>query len=388
MHVAELSLRNVRRLRTADLALVKGVNLLIGANAQGKTTALEALHYLATTTSHRTRRHTDLIAWGEKTALLTATVCAAEGGCTELGAELARSKRPQFALARSPCTTREALGHLAVVFFSAEDLQLIKSGPGIRRRFLNLALGQMAPRYVDDLARYRRALRQRNAVIAQCADTGRPSADLASWTEALIRYATPLIRDRQRFVTDLAPSAARLHAGLAGRDEHLELRYRCQVPEEHRDSAHAIAEALRERYERTQATDLSRRATQAGPHRDDLVIRIDGRAAREFASQGQQRTAGLALRLAEVGLATQRLGDTPVLLLDDVMSELDPHRASQVLDLAGEVEQIIVTSTQLPDAFPPAAQSARTFEVIDGRVERVARRAENSSGEHNANGED
>jgi DNA replication and repair protein RecF len=191
---------------------------------------------------------------------------------------------------------------------------------------------------------------------------------LAPWTDALVRYGAPVMHDRADFVRELAPHAARLHGLLAGEKERLEVKYHCSVPPEALGDVDSVAATLRQRYEATVAQDGAHRTTHVGPHRDELRLHINGRLARQFASQGQQRTAALALRLAEIPLATRRVGEPPVLLLDDVMSELDPHRAEQVLGLVTEVEQILLTGTHLPVVAGWPAEEVCAFEVRDGAV--------------------
>jgi len=372
VHVAELKVRNFRRLRAAEVSFPGRLNLLIGANAQGKTTLLEALAYLATTASPRTSRYADLITWGEPTATMGAVVRYARGGEVELRATLSREQGRLFALGQGSCAAGDLVGHLAVVFFSVEDLQLIKGGPAHRRRFLNLELGQVLPRYLQDLARYRRALRQRNAILARRSDSAAPAAELSPWTDALVRYGAPVIHDRAEFVAELAPHAARLHAVLGGEQEQLEVRYHCSVPSDVLGDLERVAAALRERYEATLTQDRARRTTHIGPHRDELLLHVNGKLARQFASQGQQRTAALALRLAEIPLVTRRLGEPPVLLLDDVMSELDPHRAGQVLGLVTEVEQVVLTGTHLPIVAGWPAEEVCALEVCDGAVSALS----------------
>jgi DNA replication and repair protein RecF len=237
----------------------------------------------------------------------------------------------------------------------------------LRRRFLNTALAALRPLYLDDLQRYRRALRQRNELLRRLRDGGRDAGDLAPWTEQLAISGAAVATARERFIADLATRAAELH-GLVGGGEKLGLAYRGDLAEA--GGQEAAGTRLRERLAHLADLEVRRGTTLAGPHRDDLEIEINGVPARQYASQGQQRTAALALKLGQAQVAQEWTGEPPLLLLDDCLSELDPTRARAVLDLADTLDGLLVTSAKLDPVLAERAGAA-VYEVRDGQVQRV-----------------
>ncbi len=370
MHVSHLSLTNFRNIARAELLLTPGITVFRGANAQGKTSLLESIRLLATAASHRTSRELELIRWGTDCAQVDGIIERSLRGPIELTVRLlSQGKRCSIA-DRNARLTREFVGHLVVVLFAVEDLELVKGRPASRRRFLNLELGQTTIRYLDDLSRYRRALRQRNAILRASTGSSGRASELQPWTEALALYGANLTADRAEFLDSLSARAQEVQRILGGAEEELELRYRSSVQSDARSSAATAQAELERLLGEHMAEDLARGSTSVGPHRDDFEVLIGGRSAKKYASQGQQRTAVLSLRLAETQLLAERLGEQPVLMLDDVMSELDQRRAEAVLECTGPVRQILVTTT---DWLPRLrADHWRQFEVVAGRVEEMA----------------
>ncbi len=247
---------------------------------------------------------------------------------------------------REVAGAREIIGRVQAVLFWVGELQVVKGSPGDRRRFLNAAIGQMSARYLDDLARYRRALRQRNEVLRALARGGPDGRLLAPWTHALVEAGAPITVDRAGLVEALAAEAAPLHSRLGAGAEELVVRYAPSVP---LDGDADVADAFYARLEATHGREVERGSTQVGPHRDDIEFTIDGVDVRRFGSQGQQRTAALALKLAQARIASARTGTEPILLLDDCLSELDADRGAAMLDLSADREQMIVTSACCPE---------------------------------------
>ena len=247
-------------------------------------------------------------------------------------------------------------GHFRVALFWPDDLGLIKAGPELRRRFLNQMLVQVETGYARALAGLRRVLEQRNSLLKRIA-SGQGGEDmLDAWNQELVQVSAEIVAARAKAVVQLAPEAARCHAEIAS-GESLEIRY--EGPPE--NLAEAVNNSL--------AEDLRRGTTSVGPHRDDLKVMLDGHEARSYASQGQQRTAVVSLKLAEAALIGQRAGERPVLLLDDVLSELDGERRAALLEEVGSGGQVIVTSVEA-GPFPPALiAQAMVWTVNSGRIE-------------------
>ncbi len=358
MLLRRLQLRNHRNYGHLDLVPGPGINVFIGANGQGKTNLLEAVSMLALSSSPRAHREIELVGPVAPESRIEAEV---EQGGNRL--ELAISLHVDGDRARRTIEVdgvrRRAYdlpGHFRVTLFWPDDLGLVKAGPDQRRRFLNQMLVQVEPGYARALAGLRRVLEQRNSLLKRMA-AGEESADvLAAWDEELVRIGGEIARARAAAVLELQPDAARSHAEIAA-GERLELRY--QGPPE--DLAEAVHNSLSE--------DLRRGTTSIGPHRDDLALLLNGQEARGFGSQGQQRTAVVSLKLAEASLVERRTGERPVLLLDDVLSELDGERRAALLRLVGGEGQVIITSVEA-GPFPPELMSlARVWQVHQGRVD-------------------
>ncbi len=350
MHLRSLSLDNFRCYERARFELPPGLNVILGPNASGKTTLLEAIYLLATTTSPRTSTAGAMIRHGSTSARVTG-VFERDGHEVTIRVTLGdpsggRSSAKTIEVdGREVAGAREIIGRVQAVLFWVGELQVVKGSPGDRRRFLNAAIGQMSARYLDDLARYRRALRQRNEVLRALARGGSDGRLLAPWTHALVEAGGPITVDRAGLVEALAAEAAPLHSRLGAGAEELVVRYAPSVP---LDADADVADAFYTRLEATHRREVERGSTQVGPHRDDIQLTIDGVDVRRFGSQGQQRTAALALKLAQARIAGARTATEPILLLDDCLSELDADRGAAMLDLSADREQMIVTSACCP----------------------------------------
>ena len=376
MHLSQLHLTNLRCHPEVSLALPPGLNLFLGPNGAGKTTLLEAVMLLATGRSPRTNWLRELIRQDTTEALAAGDFSPASGPALPVRVRLTREGpgdcRRELTLGGAPpASLGELMQRLPVVFFEPDDLGLVKAGARERRRFLNLALCGLRPLYLEDLLRYRRALQQRNALLKLAAQGRAAGADLAPWTAQLVRAGAQLMADRQWLIESLAPRAAELYRELSGDAEPLELRYRPDV--ECREAGlPERMEAFCEALEETEDRELRRGATQVGPHRDDLLLVLGGRAARDFASQGQQRTAALSLKLAQAQVLAGLRAESPLVLLDDCLSELDEHRRAQVLGLVSQFDQILLT-TAGPPPLPAELGAAQLWQVTPGHVEAVAR---------------
>jgi DNA replication and repair protein RecF len=334
------------------------VNVFIGANGQGKTNLLEAVAMLALSSSPRARRDVEVVGPVAPATRIEADV-ETGGVVVELAITLAIEGDRARRVIDVDGARRRAFdlpGHFRVTLFWPDDLGLVKAGPELRRRFLNQMLVQVEPGYARALAGLKRVLEQRNSLLKRMA-SGEGGGDvLEAWNEELIRIGGEVSRARAQAVQELQPEAARCHAEIAS-GERLEIEY--QGPPEN------IAEAV----QNSLAEDLKRGSTSVGPHRDDLRIMLDGREARAYGSQGQQRTAVVSLKLAEAALVARRTGERPVLLLDDVLSELDAERRAALLKRVAGAGQVIITSVEAGPFPPDLISSARVWSVVGGEIQ-------------------
>jgi DNA replication and repair protein RecF len=354
VRLTSLQLRNYRNYSRLDLEPGNNLNVFLGANGQGKTNLLESVALLALSTSPRARRDSELVGPIAPEARVTALV---EGGGRR--AEIRISIRVEGERARRRIEVdgqaRRAVdlpGLFRVTLFWPDDLNLVKAGPEHRRRLLNEMLVQVRTGYARALSRYTRVLEQRNSLLKQVAMGEQPPSALEVWDLELARLGAELVEARRQAVADLAVTAAAGHAAISGGEE-LELRYAGPPDGD-------LLAAL----QRSRGEDLRRGSTSVGPHRDDIVIRLNGRDARAFASQGQQRTAVVSIKLAEASVVAEMTGERPVLLLDDVLSELDASRRGALLERLGEPGQVIITSVEA-DPFPEAVIGRSVVSCIE-----------------------
>jgi DNA replication and repair protein RecF len=333
------------------------VNVFIGANGQGKTNLLEAVAMLALSSSPRARRDIEVVGPVAPAARIEAEVETA-GKVVELTIALdIEGERARRVIEVDGARRRayDLPGHFRVTLFWPDDLGLVKAGPELRRRFLNQMLVQVEPGYARALGGLKRVLEQRNSLLKRMA-AGEGGGDvLAAWDEELIRIGGEVVAARERAVRELEPDAARSHSEIAA-GERLEIEY--QGPPS--DMAEAVHNSL--------AEDLRRGTTSVGPHRDDLRLKLDGRDARAYGSQGQQRTAVVSLKLAEAALVAKRTGERPVLLLDDVLSELDGERRAALLRQVSGEGQVIITSAEAGPFPPELMAGARVWNVAGGGI--------------------
>ena len=358
MELKRLQLRNHRNYAHLDLVPGPGVNVFIGANGQGKTNLLEAVAMLALSSSPRARRDIELVGPVGPGARIEADV-EAHGRRLEVTLSLTvEGDRVRRVIEVDGARRRgvDLPGHFRVTLFWPDDLGLVKVGPELRRRFLNQMLVQIEPGYARALAGLRRVLEQRNSQLKRIA-AGEEGADvLAAWNQELVAYGTEIANARAKAVNELRPYAARSHAEIAD-GERQEIAY-LGPPE---DMEAAVQKSLTE--------DLRRGSTTVGPHHDDLAISLGGRDARSYASQGQQRTAVVSLKLAEAELVARRTGERPLLLLDDVLSELDGERRGALLRKVAGEGQVIITSAEAGPFPPDLMTRARVWTVTAGEIE-------------------
>ena len=368
MILKEIHLNRYRNYDRLSLRTDHQVNLFVGANAQGKTNLLEAIYVLALTRSHRTHKDKELIAWQAEQAII-------EGGVErDLGRLLLQVRLSQHGKKASingleQRKLSQYIGSLNAVMFAPEDLEIVKGAPGIRRRFLDVELGQVYPIYLYHLTQYQKVLAQRNNMLKNWTPSGQMMMDI--WDEQLAEYGSKIIRKRQQFITQLQGWAQEIHAGITRGEEQLRIVYRPSFECEPGADEPVLINQFMIKLSQVKDQEYRRGSCLIGPHRDDLALLIDGKDAFAFGSQGQQRTAALSLKLAELELIREEVGEYPVLLLDDVLSELDRTRQSLLIDTFRGKVQTFITATGIESVGPDKIGEARLFNVREGSVTAV-----------------
>ena len=355
MILRSLTLLQFRNINHLDWEPHPRANLLVGANAQGKTNLLEALFFLGTSKPLRPGADPqDLLMQGKAEGLVRARIDREHPALTrDLEAQLRVGEPKRFLLNGKKLTPlSKLLGQLPVVLFTPDDLELVKAGPAARRLYLDLEISQASPQYLADLQRYQRALKQRNSALRLVANGEASWEAVEAFDELLIAPGAAIVQFRLQALAELAPLAAEAQCRIAGTsEEKLQLGYTSTLTDLRDAGASlptdldALMHQYRLRLRERAREERVRSTTLVGPHRDDLSLELNGQRARLFASQGQQRSTALALKLAEVQFLSQRLQEPPILLLDDVLSELDLKRQAQLLGLLDEKVQTFVTST-------------------------------------------
>ncbi len=335
MQIKKLFLKNFRNYGEEAFELSEGLNVLFGKNAQGKTNCAEAVFYLCTGASLRIRHDKQLIKMGAEHAEITAE---AENryGKVVISANIYENKREIRVNGGKISKNADLMGHINSVFFSPGELRLIQDGPDERRRFMNISISQTSPAYYTALLRYNKILDQRNALLKD-KDISLVLDTLPVWDEQLCKYAGVIIKKRVEFLEKLAPFAKEYHSFLTDGEEELLVK-----PDRNYEGTEGeIAEKLLSRLSNNYEKDLRLGFTTVGPHRDDLNVFIGGADAKAYASQGQMRTAALSLKLSEVQIFKELSGEYPVLILDDVMSELDLKRRKKLLHCISDMQTIL-----------------------------------------------
>ena len=334
-----------------------GTNIFHGENAQGKTNILESVYLCGTTKSHKGSKDREMIRFEEEEAHICMNLDK-DGSHYKIDMHLKKNKPKGIAInGLAIRSAAELLGIGNFVFFSPEDLNIIKNGPGERRRFVDLELCQLSKVYLYHLSNYNKILNQRNKLLKEIAFCPDYLDMLDVWDEQMVTYGMKVIEERENFVRRLNEIVYGIHKKLSGDREELKIHYEKNV------EASEFAKILRENREK----DLKWKTTQAGPHRDDLCFMIKEIDIRRFGSQGQQRTAALSLKLAEIELVKQEIKDTPVLLLDDVLSELDSNRQKYLLDSIHDI-QTLITCTGIDEFVENRFEINKIFRVVDGVV--------------------
>lgn len=369
MFLKNLHLRQFRNYQEQQVDFVAPKTILLGNNAQGKSNLLEAVELLATLRTHRIARDRDLVRDGENISLILATL-QREAGISDLKLTLRRNGRRTVNLNSENLRRQmDFLGVLNAVEFSSLDLDLVRGGPDGRRNWLNTLLIQLEPVYAHILQQYYKVLRQRNALLKgyQQSDVKVPPEELAVWDAQLVSVGTKVIRRRDRALQRLAPIASNWHANISNSTEVLQINYLPNIPLEEKQPEQ-VQQAFFAKIEQRSVAELHQGTTLVGPHRDEVELTINQTPARQYGSQGQQRTLVLALKLAELQLIEEVVGEPPLLLLDDVLAELDPSRQNQLLDAIQDRFQTLITTTHLGSFDSQWLKSSQILHVKAGEI--------------------
>ena len=357
MIIESIELADFRNYETLMLTFDKGTNIFYGDNAQGKTNILEAIYVVATTKSHKGSKDKDIINFNKEESHIRAYIEKDEVK-TRIDMHLRKSKSKGIAIdGQKIKKASELLGLLNVVFFSPEDLSIIKNGPAERRRFVDMELCQLDNFYLYNLNHYNKIVNQRNKLLKDLYFNPSLKETLNIWDSQLVSFGSKLIERRKLFTEQLNEIIYGIHKKLSGGKEELKIQYDPDVN----------MEDFEEKLSLSQERDIRLKQTCVGPHRDDFSFYVGGIDIRKFGSQGQQRTAALSLKLSEIELVKKITKDTPVLLLDDVLSELDANRQNYLLNSIGDI-QTIITCTGLDEFINNRFEIDKIYKVSEGTV--------------------
>lgn len=357
MIIKSLELANFRNYEELNISFDKGTNILYGDNAQGKTNILEAIYVSATTKSHKGSKDKEIINFDKEEAHIR-TYLEKENVETRVDMHLRKNKSKGIAIdGQKIKKAADLMGLLNVVFFSPEDLSIIKDGPAERRRFADMELCQLDSFYLYNLNHYNKIIGQRNKLLKDMYFQPELKETLNIWDSQLVSFGSKIIERREQFVKQLGDIIFDIHKKLSGGKEELVIAYEPDVS----------IEDFEKQMKYNQNKDIRLKQTTTGPHRDDFSFVVNGVDIRKYGSQGQQRTAALSLKLSEIELVKKISKDTPVLLLDDVLSELDSNRQNYLLNSIGNI-QTIITCTGLDEFINNRFEINKIFKVTNGTV--------------------
>lgn len=363
MYIKEMKLSHFRNYNDLHLHFDSNLNIIYGDNAQGKTNILEAIYVCATTKSHRTSSSKEMIQLGCDEGHIQLVLVSNDQELM-IDVHLNQLGKKHISINKLPIRKmEELLGSLHVIMFSPEDLNLIKSGPSQRRRFIDLELSQLNGMYYHYLHQYHQLLKQRNALLKQCQKSSNQSVrqnnmeQLDIWDIQFVMYGSKIIEMREAFIQELNEVYKKRHFDISGSTESMELSYEknCSIQE------------FEIKLKKAQEKDIKFGSSSVGPHRDDLLFDLNGIDLRKYGSQGQQRTAALSLKLSEIELVVKKNDVNPILLLDDVLSELDVHRQTYLMENLDGI-QTLLTCTGVEDFITTNQNKKQFFKVIKGEI--------------------
>lgn len=361
MEMQWFHLKNFRNYENQEIRFSSGINVLQGQNGHGKTNVLEGIYYLLTGKSYRVHREQELARWGENEFHLYGDFLV-RNRRLRLESHY-RDKKKSIKINQVPCKKlSEYVGTINVVFFSPDDLVMVKGGPAERRRFLDLHIAQIHSRHVHLLNAYNKVLQQKNALLRSHAQ-GMKKDQIELWNEQLVEFGSQIMRNRWEYTGLLSKKSQEIYGQLSSGEELLTMNYIALGKNNLEEALESFPKMLIEKM----PSEIERQMVLVGPHRDDLSFQLNGRSARLYGSQGQQRSIVLSLKLAELEVIQQEKGEYPLLLLDDVLSELDTFRREYLLRFVQTLSQTIITMTT---AESPITQITSLFQVDKGQIER------------------
>ena len=370
MYLKDLQLTGYRNYEKAEVDFSKNINVFLGENAQGKTNMMESIYVLAMARSHRTANDKELVGWDQDYAKVTGRIAKNQGG---FPLEIVLSKKGKKAKLNHLEQKKLSayIGHLNVILFAPEDLSLVKGAPSVRRKFLDMEMGQMSPIYLHHLVEYQKILKQRNQYLKQARYKDKiDQTFLEVLNEQLAAEGAEVLFERFKFTKRLEEWAQPIHQAISQEKGQLQIEYASSVSVRSETDKESLRQDLLNQFDKNQQRELDQGATVSGPHRDDLRFYINDKNVQTYGSQGQQRTTALSVKLAEIELMYEMTGEYPVLLLDDVLSELDDDRQTHLLKSIQDKVQTFLTTTSLDGVKKELLNDPRIFRVSNGKIVR------------------
>ena len=359
MFIKRLQMLNYRNYNVLDISLGPHVNVFMGDNAQGKTNILEGIYYCAFARSHRTSKDRELINWNADNALLSVSV-GRERLDKRIDISILKDGKKSIRINKIKIKKiGELFGNFNVVMFSPEDLRIIKDSPGVRRKFIDMELCQLNPKYYYNLVQYNKVLNERNILLR---NRNTSSEMLEIYDMQLVEFGYNIIRDRIKYIESLNKYAEKIHSDITSGKEKINFKYISTIKD-----LENIKENFYTLLEKNRSKDCDRGITSIGPHRDDFFVYINDIDTKSYGSQGQQRTAVLTMKFSSLEIIKELTGEFPVLLLDDVLSELDFNRKKYILSTIGQI-QTVITCTGIEDLYEYLDEKAKVFKVKNGEI--------------------
>lgn len=371
MILKSLRLKHYRNYDQVELETRSKVNLFIGPNAQGKTNLLESIYVMALTKSHRTTKDRELIQWNEEATHLHGLIERKYGDC-QLDLSLSHQGKKAKINGLEQKKLSNFVGAFNVVMFAPEDLEIVKGSPSVRRRFLDMEIAQVQPAYLHHLLQYQKILVQRNNLLKQLQSKGGKldEAMMDVWNGQLADHGSKIMKKREAFIYKLLKWAEQIHSGITNGREQLRIVYTPSLDTDSSQDQAMLFNQFMVKLSHVKEQEIRRGATLVGPHRDDLAFYINDKEVQTFGSQGQQRTTALSLKLAEIELMNEEVGEYPVLLLDDVLSELDQFRQTQLIETFQSRVQTFITTTGIESVHLDRLDDVCIYDVLEGSVQK------------------
>ncbi len=368
MHIKKIKIENFRNYHEEEVQFHEKVNLIVGDNAQGKTNLLESIYVSSLGRSFRTTKEKEMIRFNQPfTRILATYITEDQEKKVDIGFSKEGKKEIKVNNIKVEKMT-EMLNHFYVVVFSPDDLKIIKEEPEKRRNFIDRELCKMRISYLNNLVQYKKVLMQRNALLKS---DKKDRQSMQVWDDALSQYGAKVILQRKTFVEEINIISKEIHQKITQGKEILEIKYQPSIKPEDVDEGNVekLVQKMQQKLADSYNSDIYAGNTGIGPHKDDLLILINGIAARQYGSQGQQRTAALSMKLAEINLIEKEKGEKPILLLDDVLSELDGDRQKYLIEALSE-SQLFITAAELNPQLEEALPEGNSYIVNDGKINR------------------